>query len=196
MSWERLDRRGLLGGAAVAAGGLLASGTRVAAMSPSVSRSGESGGGDTVGAAAATGALSTYLLLTPVRVYDSRPKSAPDGTDPTTGATDVKWLRGSQSAIDVRYVLGSTATPTGVPASAAGVLMNITVTRMTGGGWLVAWAEGSPRPTTTNVNWAATSGVVNSLVMSRCADGYVSLYTMLPVGASVEVIVDVIGWLE
>ena len=202
MERDQIDRRHLLGGAVIAASGLAVSrpvqAEDRAEASEIVGRRRSAGTGGVVGPAVDSGALSTYLLVTPVRVYNSRsgaPGGTPDGTDPVTGTTDVPWIRGTERTIDIECVLGDTSMETGVPSTAAGVVMNITVVNIKAGGYLVAWAPDGSRPATANVNWVASSGVVNSLVMSRCADGYVSLYTMMPVGASVDVIVDVIGWL-
>lgn len=200
MTWIKFGRRQLLGGLATAVGGLAAL-PQPASADPrptSAERRRNVGPGVLPVPPGDSGRLATHLLLGAVRVYDSRAglRFAPNGTDPVTGATDVPWVRGTERTIDIECVLGDTTLETGVPSTAAGVLMNITVANIKAGGYLVAWAPGEARPATANVNWSATTGVVNSLVMSRCVDGYVNLCTMIPSGAMVDVIIDVIGWLE
>jgi hypothetical protein len=197
VTWLRFGRRQLLGGIASAVGGLAVSVQSAAGDEVHRRR-----GVRTLGTSAAevptnSGPLLTVLLPVPVRVYDSRAglRFEPNGTDPTTGATDIPWVNGTERALDVECVLGDPSNPTGVSTTASGVLMNITVTNIKAGGRLVVWADG-PRPGTSNMNWTATSGVVNSLVMSRCLLGYVRLCTVLTPGSAVDVIVDVVGWLE
>ncbi|MFM7044238.1 MAG: hypothetical protein ACKOYG_01625, partial [Ilumatobacteraceae bacterium] len=145
-----------------------------------------------------TGPLLLALLPAPVRVYDSRSGKAPDGTDADTGATDVKWVRGTRLRIDVAYVLGDTTRPTGVPPDAQGVALNVTATSIKYGGRLMVWsgalADSEP-PATSSVNWSATSGQVNSLVLSRCGEGRVHVELNGASGCEAEVIIDVVGYL-
>lgn len=145
-----------------------------------------------------SGSLLLALLPAPVRVYDSRAGREPDGTDADTGATDVKWVRGTRLRIDVAYVLGNTALPTGVPPDALGVALNLTATSIRFGGRLTVWsgalADSEP-PATSSVNWSATTGQVNSLVMSRCGEGRVHVELNGASGCEAEVIVDVVGYL-
>ncbi|MFM7044237.1 MAG: hypothetical protein ACKOYG_01620 [Ilumatobacteraceae bacterium] len=200
-------RRELLGGAAVAAGGLLVGAQGAAAARPNATRPAY------VDPAVDSGPLFTRLLNTPVRVYDSRSDKLPNGTDPTTGVTDGKWVRLQTKAIDVCYVLGEGrgllaggadsgslvvgSAETGVSASAAGVLMNITVTNIEQSGRLIVWSGDTAVPSTSNMNWIGTTGQLNSLVMSRCAfPGYVTLQLNGATTCKADVIVDVIGWLE
>jgi hypothetical protein len=134
-----------------------------------------------------------------VRAYDSRPGlgGMPNGTDPLTGATDVKWVHNTIRQIDVELVLGQAALgETGVPNLAAGVLMNVTVIGITAAGRLQAWSPDAPRPQASSMNWAATTGILNTPVTTRCADGYVSIGVFGAPGLAVDVVIDLVGWFE
>lgn len=200
-------RRELLGGAAAAASGLL-----VGAQGAHAARSGTAVPAY-VDPSVDSGPLFTRLLNTPVRVYDSRTDKLPNGTDPNTGVTDGKWVRLQTKEIDVCFVLGEGrallnggsgsgplvvgSAPTGVAESAAGVLMNITVTNIEQSGRLIVWSGDTGVPSTSNMNWIGTTGQLNSLVMSRCGfGGYVTLQLNGAANCKADLIVDVIGWLE
>jgi hypothetical protein len=78
-----------------------------------------------------------------------------------------------------------------VPAAGAtAVVLNVTVTEPTAGGFLTAWPTGQNRPLASNLNFTAGQTVPN-LVTVQLGEGKVSLYNG---GGSVHVIADVAGW--
>jgi hypothetical protein len=81
----------------------------------------------------------------------------------------------------------------GIPATATGIVMNVTVTAGTGHSFLTAYPNGSTRLSVSSINWRPGQTVANLVVGSVGTAGSVRLYN--EVGA-VHVIVDVIGWFE
>ncbi len=77
-----------------------------------------------------------------------------------------------------------------VPASARGVVMNVTATGTSTAGYLTIWPSGRPRPTTSNINWSAGMTVPN-LVYSPLSGGTISIFNS---AGNADVIVDVVGW--
>ena len=60
----------------------------------------------------------------------------------------------------------------GVPASGvAAVVLNLTVTEPTGGGYVTVWGDGTTRPTASNLNFAAGATVSNLVVAFVGATG-------------------------
>jgi hypothetical protein len=145
----------------------------------------------TVGVAAQAdtlGAGGEYHPLTPARIYDSRPASpvneARPGPKPATP---------SQPTFDIS-LLGVG----GIPASAADVLavvVNITVTEPTAGGWLNAYGSGAGAGLASIVNFSAGQTVPNLAIVRPGANGALTirLFTQNP-SANAHVIVDVFGW--
>ncbi|MBO0868296.1 MAG: right-handed parallel beta-helix repeat-containing protein [Micromonosporaceae bacterium] len=80
----------------------------------------------------------------------------------------------------------------GVPATGvAAVVLNTTVTATTAGGYLTAYPDGVPRPTTSNTNWTAGRTVAN-LVTVKVVNGVVDLYNGSP--GSVHFVADLAGY--
>ncbi len=79
----------------------------------------------------------------------------------------------------------------GVPASGVkAVMLNVTVTGPTSGGYLTLFPSGVPRPTASTLNFMKYHTVANSAVTAVGGDGSVRIY----VSASTHVVVDVSGW--
>ena len=108
--------------------------------------------------AAATGA-GTYHPVTPTRILDTRTSGQ---LVPANGMTGVQ-------------IEGNAGIPsTGVTS----VVLNVTVTSTTGGGFLTAWGDGTTRPKTSNLNWTAKNQTVANLVTVPVpADGGVDFFT-------------------
>ncbi len=51
-----------------------------------------------------------------------------------------------------------------IPSNATAVVINLTVTNMTAGGYLSIYPEGSTQPVVSSLNWTATSSIVTNLV--------------------------------
>lgn len=112
-------------------------------------------------------------IVTPVRA------ATPAGTAPSTGAVPGGTVRG--------LVVAGVG---GVPTDAAAVVLNVTATGATADGYLTVYPCGRPRPTASNLNYAA-GGTVANLVVARLGDGgRVCIYAH----ATVDVVADVAGW--
>ena len=78
----------------------------------------------------------------------------------------------------------------GVPADAGAVTLNVTSTGSAGAGFATVYPCGTPRPDTSNINFAAGSTVANAVTSKVGADGTVCIYTH----AATHLIVDVNGY--
>lgn len=104
-----------------------------------------------------------------------------------TRASPAWTALGPDSSIDVQ-VTGST----GVPGERAGaVVLNVTVTGPTAGGFLTVWPTGSTRPNTSSLNMGPGQTVPNAVVVKLGAGGKISVYNN---AGSSDVLVDVVGW--
>ena len=77
-----------------------------------------------------------------------------------------------------------------VPASAAGVVLNVTVTNPTSAGYVTVWACDAERPTASNLNVVAGATAANSVLVAPAADGALCVYTQ----AAADIVVDIAGW--
>ncbi len=77
-----------------------------------------------------------------------------------------------------------------VPGDAKAVAVNLTVTTPRRRGFLTAWACGSPRPATSNLNFAAEQTVAVSAIVTVGAGGQICVFN----SATTQVIVDVQGY--
>lgn len=118
-----------------------------------------------------------YTALTPARVLDTR-----DGT----GGYSTPFAQQSVRTLQVAGVGG-------VPSSGAGaVVLNVTVTNPTSGGYLTVYPGGT-RPTSSNLNFVAGQTVANLVTVQVGPSGTVSIYFGGGTG-SVDVVADVNGW--
>ena len=80
-----------------------------------------------------------------------------------------------------------------LPASGvAAVTLNLTLTNPTGSGNISAYADGSTRPSTSNLNFSAGQTVANQVIARVGADGAVDLYNQGT--GTVDLIADVAGY--
>ncbi len=122
----------------------------------------------------APGSAGSFQPLTPTRVLDTR--LGPNGSPITAYGSRVVSMSGH-----------------GIPASGvAAVVLNLTVTQPGAAGYLTAWAHGSTRPATSNVNFVRSQTVANLAVVPVGPDNAIALYD----GSSgdIHVIVDVSGY--
>ena len=117
-----------------------------------------------------------YVPVTPTRVLDTR------------SGVGVPAARVEGGGVVALPLAGSG----GLPASGVGaVILNVTVTNPSAGGYLTVWPDGQPRPVASNVNFQAGQTVANRVVVKVGAGGKVDFYK----GAgSADVIADVVGW--
>lgn len=126
-----------------------------------------------VGAASAatSAAPSNYVAQASVRVLDTRTANTPLAAGKTLVVS------------------------TGVPASATAVTVNVTITGVTGGGYVVVYADGSARPNPgSNVNFGVGQTQANQVTVPT-TNGKIDI-TSGTLSGSVQVIVDVEGYYE
>jgi streptogramin lyase len=136
------------------------------------------GGWFTDGVTTTTG--SRYVGVIPARILDTR-----DGTGGVSAPV------GANAFIPVTVagrgnVPAMTAT---TPPSA--VVLNVTVTNPTVGGYLTAWPDGASRPLASDLNYGPGVTVPNLVVVKLGSNGMIDLYNAY---GSVDVIIDVVGW--
>jgi hypothetical protein len=83
------------------------------------------------------------------------------------------------------------APTTGVPADAAGVALNVTVTGSTAQGYLTVYPTGATRPTASNLNYVKGQTVPNLVTTAVGTDGEISVFSS---GGCPNVVVDVTGY--
>lgn len=117
-----------------------------------------------------------FVAVTPARVLDTREGNGGSGPVPT-GRTLTVQVAGRG----------------GVPATGAGaVMLNVTVTQATAGGFLTVHPGGTAAPTASNLNYAAGQTVPNQVLVKLAADGTIAL---TPTGSgTVQLIADVAGY--
>lgn len=81
----------------------------------------------------------------------------------------------------------------GVPEGASAVLVNLTVTQPTAGGFLTAYVSGGSTPTVSNANFVAGTTIANLSLVPVGADGAIAIKAS--VAGSVHVIADVQGYI-
>src|SRR5664279_3270504 len=131
-------------------------------------------GAPVVGAPVAPGGFGS---VAPLRVLDTRSG---------TGAPAAAVRAGATVAVKVTGQGGVPAT--GVSA----VVLNVTVTAPTAGGFITGYASGSPRPLASNLNFTAWQTVPNLVVAPVGADGDVVLYNGSP--GAVHLLADLSGY--
>jgi len=125
---------------------------------------------------------SGYFPLAPSRICDTRPPSVSGLSDQCSSKT---LGPGSTLAVDV-------AGNGGVPSSgASAVVMNVTVTDTTSGGYLTLWPAGASRPVASNLNWKAGETVANLVTVPLGSTGALDAYNY---AGSADVIMDVEGY--
>jgi alpha-tubulin suppressor-like RCC1 family protein len=121
--------------------------------------------------------------FTPVvsaRLVDSRP-----GAETSDGRQAGIGIRAAGSVTEVR-VSGRA----GIPTSASGVALNVTITQTSDAGFTTVWPCGGDRPNASNINFSQESTVANSVFTGLSAEGTVCIYS----DASVHLIVDIAGY--
>ena len=114
-----------------------------------------------------------FVGLAPARLLDTRTSG------PTLGAGQTRPLK----------VTGAG----GVPSSGvSAVVLNVTVTETTSGGYLTVSPTGTPRPVVSNLNWSAGATIPNAVTVKVGSNGSVDLFQSGP--GSAQVIVDVSGY--
>jgi hypothetical protein len=91
-------------------------------------------------------------------------------------------------------VAGRLGVPTSAfaPAMPQAVLLNVTVTNTTSGGWLTAYSS-LERPPTSDLNWVKGETRANLVYAPLAPDGTVSFYNA---SGTTDLIIDVLGWTD
>jgi hypothetical protein len=118
-------------------------------------------------------APSGFTALNPARLLDSRGTSGNATILPTGRVTEV-----------------AVAGRGGVPAEASAAVLNVTVDRTGGSGFVTVYPCGEARPTASNLNFVAGDIVPNAVVTKIGANGSVCLYNSAPT----HLVVDVNGY--
>lgn len=125
---------------------------------------------------------TSYEPLQPARLLETR-------ADPGLTTVDGQFLAlGTRTAGQVTELqVGGRG---GVPADAGQAVLNVTVTGPKLPGFVTAYPCDGPRPTASNLNYAANATVTNAVVAPLDATGRVCLFTLVPA----ELVVDVNGY--
>ncbi len=127
---------------------------------------------DLLGYVGGAGSTGNVITISPGRVLDTRTAGGPLGAD------GVRTL-----AVGGRF---------GVPTTGlAGVILNVTVTQPTVGGYLTVWPANVAMPTASNLNFGPGQTVPNLVLSGSTPSGEVKIYNRA--GTS-HVIVDVVGY--
>lgn len=80
----------------------------------------------------------------------------------------------------------------GLPATGlSSVVVNVTVTEPSAGGWLTVFPSGTARPLASNINFAPGQTIANAVVVKVGANGAIDVYNFQ---GSTHVVLDVEGW--
>lgn len=121
-------------------------------------------------------AASGYHSLTPMRILDTRIGIGAAGAVPHN-----------------RFLEADGRCQGNVPSNAKAVVLNVTVTGTTGGGYLTVWPAGEPQPEASNLNFVPGQTVPNLVITKVGESGMVSFFNY---GGDSHVIADVMGWFE
>ena len=119
-------------------------------------------------------------LAVPARVLDTRP-----GGSTVDGVSQRSGLVAARSTVSL--VIGGRA---GVPATAASVVLNVTVTGAEGDGFVTVYPCGAPQPNASNLNFVRGDTIPNSVFAKLGANASVCLYA----DAATHLLVDVAGY--
>ncbi len=122
---------------------------------------------------------SRFFPIPPCRAIDTRNVPGPGG-GPALGAGEIRDLA----------LVGTC----GIPTSARAVAYNVTVTNATAAGSALLFPAGEEPPLASSVSFGAGRTRANNGIVATGASGEVSLAVDLPYGASVDVVVDVVGY--
>lgn len=119
-----------------------------------------------------------FFTLSPCRVFDSRTPA--DGPALASGVTALLDLHGA----------------CGIPATAAAVAVNITLTEPTASGHLTLYPGGSSAPLTSTINFGPGQTRANNAILPLAPDGSLVVTPVVLGNGTVHVIVDVTGYFE
>ncbi len=125
---------------------------------------------------------ASYVALVPARLLDTR-------TDPSSSTVDGQGLGAGLAAAGSVTEIQVTGRA-GVPADAAAVALNVTVTDAQAAGYVTVFPCGSPRPTASTLNFVTGSTIPNGAIAKIGVNGKVCLYA----NNATDLIADVTGY--
>ena len=141
-------------------------------------------GGMLTASAAGSVMASSFVPITPCRLFDTR-----------AGAENI-GMRSTPVGADETFVVpvwGTTGNCT-IPSGATGVSLNVASINSSASSYLTVFASDASRPLSSNLNWSGGQGPTsNAVTTALSADGRVSLYNH---GGTVDLFADVVGYYE
>jgi hypothetical protein len=143
------------------------------------------GGGSLLTASAAgSPSASSFVPITPCRLFDTRAGSDNIGPRATPLGPD---------EIHIAQVWGANGNCT-IPTGATGVSLGVTVVNPTAASYLTVFPADATRPLASNLNWVAGQAPTpNAVTAPLSADGRMGLYNL---AGTVDVLVDIVGFYE
>lgn len=135
-------------------------------------------------AADASDTTGAFYPLTPSRIWDTRPNSGRSGQGLTIGP-------GGTGGFSVSGLGGVPSADGAVRPSA--VLLNVTATNTTAASYFTVYPNGSPKPASSDLNWAPGVTIPNLVVTKIDSQGNVSVYNN---AGNADLVVDVLGWIR
>jgi hypothetical protein len=128
--------------------------------------------------------LTSFVPITPARVYDSRY---------VTPATKMTSLTNRTLSVANSYAPGSgtIAIHDVVPVGATAISFNLTVVGTTGAGYLSVNPGGTPAVTASSINWSGGMTLANGLTVALDASRQIKVFC---VGGTANLIIDVLGY--
>jgi len=138
---------------------------------------------------------SAHVIVDVLGVFDGGPVPLLGGrfvpTTPTRALDTRLGTGGFSQALAEHSDLTLDVGPSGVPADATAVVMNVTVAAPSAAGYLTVWPATGPMPDSSNLNFSAGEVTANLVVVPLDGDGYVKFFNAF--GAT-HVIADVVGY--
>lgn len=125
---------------------------------------------------------TSFYTVTPCRAYDSR------GSAGVAGPGPIPLAAGTETALVLTGYCG-------IPTTAKAVSVNLTVVSPTAAGHLRLYAAGTPRPSTSSINYAVNQTRANNAGVSLGADGALIVYVSQPSGTT-HLVIDVNGYFQ
>jgi len=143
-----------------------------------------SGGGLLTASAAGSPLASSFVPITPCRLFDTRagsdnigPRATPLGPNETF----------------IAAVWGTNGNCT-IPSGASGVSISVAIINPTSGSFLTVFPADATRPLTSNLNWVAGQAPTpNGVTAALSTDGRLALYNL---AGTVDLLVDIVGYYE
>jgi hypothetical protein len=128
---------------------------------------------------------STFVPVTPCRLFDMRPGEEPNGGKKLP-------LAAGEGNVHVQQVTGNVGNCVAIPAEATAVSMNVTIVSPTAQSNLRVYPADVATPTVSNLNWLpGQSPTPNKVDVKLSDDGRIKLYNH---AGTVNVLADVVGY--